>query len=260
MLMRTRGKSGLLAECGATGGALIKMRGAQLPRRPSRTLFSTFSARFLMVSSARKGLKVEMGEERAVRSSATTTTHRYSVPNDRIEWTSERRQLLEIREPGVRRIRPDSVSSSSTGGVTFGLPELPVPQREGLRLIDRSRGFDYTLKTHLVPAAWPRSAPDVGYPVGSGIDGLRDRGESLRVRKEMLEVKQKYLRGELPEGQDEREYWICVNRYVRNRSGEDDKWKGRKGLTLFLTHGVGFGKEVSPARFSTQSAAPDPFA
>ncbi|KAF9645255.1 hypothetical protein BDM02DRAFT_3189890 [Thelephora ganbajun] len=149
-----------------------------------------------------------------------------------MEWSSERRNLLEIRVPKAQRFH---------GPTSPGLPELPTPQREGLKLIDQSRGYEYTLKTHIVPAAWPRSAPDVGYPAGSGVGGLQDRGEFLRVREEMIEVKEKYLRGELPEGRDERQYWVCVNRYVRNRLEEE--CEGRKRLTLFLTHGIGFGKE-----------------
>ena len=41
---------------------------------------------------------------------------------------------------------------------------------------------------------------------------------------------------------------MCVNRYVRNGLEERDR-KGRKRLTLFLTHGIGFGKEASTAEY-----------
>ena len=165
---------------------------------------------------------------------------------------------MEIRVPEPLGLRPGPNSDNDIGPASPDLPELPTPQREGLKLIDRARGYEYTLKTHIVPAAWPRSTPDVGYPAGSGVDGLQKRGESERVREEMLKVKKKYLKGELPEGKDERQYWVCMNRYVRNGLEERDR-KGRKRLTLFLTHGIGFGKEASTAKRSTLFASLDSF-
>jgi len=124
----------------------------------------------------------------------------YPVPKTRMEWSSDRRDLLEILGPGPQRFQPMAGSNSEVGLTLPTFPELPTPQREGLKLIDRSRGYEYTLKTHIVPAAWPRSSPDVGYPAGSDIGGLRDRRAFSRVREEMLEVKKRYLRGELSGG------------------------------------------------------------
>ena len=178
----------------------------------------------------------------------------YPIPKTRMEWSSERRDLLEIHEP--RWLQPRTDSDSEVRRTLSSLPELPTPQREGPKLIDRSRGYKYTLETHIVPAAWPRSSPDVGYPTGCSIGGLQERGAFSRVREEMLEVKKKYLRGELS-GRDERQYWVCVNRYVRNRLEEERE--GRKRLTLFLTHGNGFGKEVSTTEHLTPSASSDSF-
>ena len=186
--------------------------------------------------------------ENTVASKTTTTRLQYSAPETWAEWSSERRDLLEIREP--RRFQPVTASNGDVGPTLSGLPELPIPQREGLKLIDRSRGYDYKLTTHIVPAAWPRSTPDIGYPAGSGPRGLQDRGAFSRVGNEILNVEKRYLSGELPERRDEREYWLCVNRYVRNRLEETER-KGRKRLTLFLAHGIGFGKEVSAAACST---------
>ena len=189
----------------------------------------------------------------AVASKATSARRQYPPPETWTEWSSERRDLLEIREP--RWFQPRADSDSNAGSE---LPELPTPQREGLKLTDGSRGYEYTLTTHIVPAAWPRSTPDVGYPAGCGPGGLRDRGAFSGVREEILEVEKRYMRGELSEGRDERQYWVCVNRYVRNRLEETES-KGRKRLTLFLTHGVGFGKEVSKAEHLTSSTSLDFF-
>ena len=179
--------------------------------------------------------------------SEVTTTRRYPPPKTWMEWTSERRDLLEICEP-----KPQPFHDSK-------LPELPTPQREGVKLTDRSRGCEYTLKTHIVPGAWPRSTPDVGYPAGCDVGGLRERGALSRVREEMLEVKKRHLRGELSEGRDKRQYWVCVNRYVRNGLEETER-NGKKRLTLFLTHAIGFGKEASAAEYLIPSTSFDTFA
>jgi hypothetical protein len=171
------------------------------------------------------------GPEMKLGKGRTTPTRRYSIPRTRMEWTSERRDLLEIREPGPPGFQPGTNSDARL--IPSELPDLPTPQREGLRLIDRSRGYEYTLKTHIVPAAWLRSTPDVGYPTGCGVGGLQERGGLSRVREEMLETKKRYLRGELPEGKDERQYWVCVNRYVRNRLEEKER-KGEETVDIVL--------------------------
>ena len=155
---------------------------------------------------------------------------------------------MEIHAPEPQWLRSGPNSVNDVEPASPDPPELPTPQREGLKLTDRARGYEYTLKTHIVPAAWPRSTPDVGYPAGCGVDGLQERRGSAKVREEMLKVRKKYMKGELPGGKDERQYWVCVNRYVRNGLEERDR-KGRKRLTLFLTHGIGFEKEASTAEY-----------
>ena len=129
-----------------------------------------------------------------------TTKHRYPIPNNRMEWSSERRNIIEIHVPEPQWLRPGPNSDNDVEPAPTDPPELPTPQREGLKLTDRARGYEYTLKTHIVPAAWPRSTPDVGYPAGCGVDGLQERRGSARVREEMLKVKKKYMKGELPGG------------------------------------------------------------
>ena len=206
--------------------------------------------------SAVEGPEMQASNESTVTPRTATTRRQYPAPEAWTEWSSERRDHLEIRDP--RRFRPRTISDKDAGSTLSKLPELPTPQREGLKLIDRSRGYEYTLTTHIVPAAWPRSTPEIGCPAGCSPDGSRDRGAFRRVRKEMLDVEKRYLRGELPERRDEREYWFCVNRYVRNRLEESER-KGRKRLTLYLAHAVGFGKEVSAAGCSTLSISVDIF-
>ena len=176
---------------------------------------------------------MKASKESTVPTTATTERHQHSAPDAWTEWSSERRELLGICEPGW--LQPRANSDGDAGSTLLELPELPTPQREGLKLIDRSRGYEYTLTTHIVPAAWPRSTPDVGYPAGCDTGGLQDRRALSRVGDELLEVEKRYSRGELPEGKDEKQYWVCVNRYVRNRL-EEVEWKGRKRLTLFLAH------------------------
>jgi len=188
-----------------------------------------------------EGPDMKTSKESTAASEVAATRRQYRPPETWTEWTSERRDLLGIREP--RRFQHTAGPDGDAGPV-LELPELPSPQREGLKLIDRSRRYEYTLTTHIVPAAWPRSSPDVGYPAGCGPGGLRERWTFSRVRDEMVEMEKRHSRGELPEGKDERQYWVCVNRYVRNRLEETER-EGRKRLTLFLTHAIGFGKEAS---------------
>lgn len=131
------------------------------------------------------------------------------------------------------------------------LPELPTPQRKGV--IDEW----FTLSTHIVPAAFPRSGPDVPYPEGCNVDGLifpkvnggpaaskEARMETgVKVRNAMYGITKKHWLGELP-GYSEKPFWACVNRFVRKVPVRGDQERGRKRVTLLLAHGNGFGKEV----------------
>jgi len=131
------------------------------------------------------------------------------------------------------------------------LPDLPTPQRKGI--LDEW----FTLSTHILPAAFPRSGPDVPYPEGCDADGLvvpnveggpaavkEARVETgIKVRNALYEITKKHWLGELP-GHDEKPFWGCVNRFVRKVPVSGDQERGRKRLTLLLAHGNGFGKEV----------------
>ena len=157
-------------------------------------------------------------------------------------FVSERKGMLAITNPGDV---PPSVYREAV------LPELPTPQRKGT--IDEW----FTLSTHIVPAAFPRSGPDVPYPEGCDADGLvvpkveaepaaakKARIETVvKVRKALYGITKKHWLGELP-GCSEKPFWACVNRFVRKVPVSEDQEGGRKRVTLLLAHGNGFGKEV----------------
>jgi len=130
------------------------------------------------------------------------------------------------------------------------LPELPTPQRKGI--IDEW----FTLSTHIVPAAFPRSGPDVPYPEGCDADGLVtpkvDGGPAatkkarmelgVKVRNALYGITKQHWLGDLP-GYSEKPFWGCVNRFVRKAPVSREQERGRKRVTLLLVHGNGFGKE-----------------
>ncbi|KAK0194525.1 alpha beta-hydrolase [Armillaria mellea] len=98
------------------------------------------------------------------------------------------------------------------------LPQLPSPQRFPVWLPD---GWIHT--THIVPAAYPRSYPDVVLPEASVFDpkqllALREKEKGTTSRNDKL-------------------LWLCFNRYARKNTDGS-------GLTLFFTHANGFCKEI----------------
>ena len=155
---------------------------------------------------------------------------------------SERKELLAITNPSDV---PPSVYRDGT------LPELPTPQRKGI--LDEW----FTLSTHILPAAFPRSGPDVPYPEGCDADGLvlpkveggpaavkKVRMETgIKVRDALYGIVKKHWLGEFP-GHSEKPFWACVNRFVRKVPVNRDQERGRERVTLLLAHGNGLGKEV----------------
>ncbi|KDQ56901.1 hypothetical protein JAAARDRAFT_131855 [Jaapia argillacea MUCL 33604] len=117
------------------------------------------------------------------------------------------------------------------------LPSLPSPPR--------SFSFEstYTLTTHIIPAAYPRSTPDVTLPVVN----LRTTDKEVRkanvtkATQELLDIKDKSLKGELVGG-SRKVLWNCVNRYVRK--GGRPSNAGKRSVTLFCLHANGFPKEI----------------
>ena len=155
---------------------------------------------------------------------------------------SERKEILPVTNPR------DVPASAYRDAVP---PELPTPRRKGV--IDEW----FALSTHILPAAFPRSGPDVPYPEGCDADGLvvpevdggpaearKAKAETgIKVRKALFEINKRQWLGELP-GHSEKPLWACVNRFVRRIPVSGDQEDERKRVTLLLAHGNGFGKEV----------------
>lgn len=149
----------------------------------------------------------------------------YPQPQTILPWSSEPRPLVPLVDP------PPTVHVK--------LPALPPPRLNG-SLIDEW----YTLSTHIVPAAFTRTTPDIPYPAGCEFptgETREDKGKRIRkLRDVYFDPKIRHWDGRLP-GQSEKQLWSCLNRYVRK--GRQTA-KGTKKLTLFLAHANGFPKEV----------------
>lgn len=98
----------------------------------------------------------------------------------------------------------------------------------------------FTLSTHLVPAAYPRTTPFVPLSSLSDVSKLETKKASARLAKELISSREQYWRGELDRlPRNRKPLWVCVNRYIRRGTSREGR-----GITLFLTHAVGFHKEV----------------
>ncbi|EMD37002.1 hypothetical protein CERSUDRAFT_155418 [Gelatoporia subvermispora B] len=117
------------------------------------------------------------------------------------------------------------------------LPTLPSPPRKSL--LDAS----YALTTHLVPAAFPRSTPEVPLPPLPQWTPDKDRWRAAvrQTAATLLEARQRHWKGETEEG-SRKLLWVCLNRYVRRALGTPRR--ARKGVTLFVAHANGFPKEI----------------
>ncbi|KDQ56886.1 hypothetical protein JAAARDRAFT_132330 [Jaapia argillacea MUCL 33604] len=160
------------------------------------------------------------------------TTFSYPKPLTPVQWPSVNpRPLAPILPP------PSQKSSH--------LPPLPSPPRPS-----SLEPLGYTLTTHIVPAAYPRSTPHVPVPDAppNGTKQARKR-HALSTMKEILDLKARSVSGDI-EGESQEVYWICVNRYVRNSATKTSStvWGGgrcREGVvTLFCAPAIGFPKEV----------------
>lgn len=112
------------------------------------------------------------------------------------------------------------------------LPALPSLPRQP------SFGADYTLTTHLFPAAHLRTTQHIPIPAPPPETYNKAERQAFfaRTRQHLRDVRVSTE----PQGAPE-VLWNCVNRYVRKDLGN----RGSKGLTLFFAHANGFPKEVS---------------
>lgn len=130
---------------------------------------------------------------------------------------------------------PRSLSPLDPTPVLQSFPSLPSKQRS---FLDDS----FTLTTHLVPAAFPRSTPDVPLPTLPtwSADKQQWKASVLATADEIASMRYKQWNGDLHLPPSRKPLWVCVNRYARKdpQSGSD------KGITLFFAHANGLHKEV----------------
>lgn len=126
-------------------------------------------------------------------------------------------------------------------------PSLP---KEAQDRVARGGSFsdEYTLTTHLIPAAYPRTTPaitlpeDLRQPLPSDSTKEQRTERNKRLFDLVVTKKTSQMRGEIPPDlHEQRLLWNCINRYRR----KSPAGKGRKSLTLLLFHANGFPKEVS---------------
>ena len=110
-------------------------------------------------------------------------------------------------------------------------PTLPFPSR------DHRFAGEYTVTTHLIPAAFPRSSPFVPVPAFNFPDheSRDERGARIELYKNEL-VSLQSQHGPDHSGTQPTVLWTALNRYVRKGNGG--------GLTLVLLHANGLHKEV----------------
>lgn len=134
-------------------------------------------------------------------------------------------------------VNPRPLPPFRTRGEDLQKPPLPSPPR------DKVFNENYTVSTHLVPAACPRLNPDIPLPVTpefSTVASERNRNIK-RAATEILERQELFVQKKLGGEGSEKPLWNCVNRYVKRAPVGPD---GKKGLTLLLLHANGFPKEV----------------
>jgi hypothetical protein len=135
--------------------------------------------------------------------------------------------------PQWTTVNPKPLLPLHTRSEDFERPPLPSPLRNEL-FNDR-----YTVSTHLVPAACPRITPDIPLPILPEFSDSSEKKRNIqRLATEMRERQELFVQGRLCGERSEKLLWNCVNRYAKRAPD------GKKGLTLFLTHAVGFPKEV----------------
>jgi hypothetical protein len=134
----------------------------------------------------------------------------------------------------------NQLPSSSIPGPLLPLQSPPEPLRyPALPCPSRHHHFtsSYTVTTHLIPAAFPRS-PFVPLPALPVHETKDERAARIqRSTGELLSLQAQHVSGQ--SGRQQTVLWSALNRYVRKSIG------GTTGLTLLLLHANGLHKEVS---------------
>jgi hypothetical protein len=122
------------------------------------------------------------------------------------------------------------------------LPQLPSS------FIPRSEFAQYSLSTHFIPAAYPRSTPHTSEPP--------PKADHDKLIETILKEKEVYIReskdGVKEEKGDKEILWNVVNRYVLKETETRRKTPAGHAddpLTLIFTHPNGLSKEVCLAIF-----------
>jgi hypothetical protein len=111
-------------------------------------------------------------------------------------------------------------------------PPLPCPPRH------HRFTSSYTVTTHLIPAAFPRSSPFVPLPAFPTHETKDERAARIqRFTDELLSLQAQHAPDQ--SGAQQTVLWSVLNRYVRKSIGD------ASGLTLLLLHANGLHKEVS---------------
>lgn len=131
---------------------------------------------------------------------------------------------------------PQELLSIDTTGDYGSQPSLPCPPRT---FPDAS----WVLSSHLVPAALPRTVPDIPQVVLPAwpADKARRREMAQKIEEQLVATREKQWSGELQGLRSRKPLWACLNRYRRRDGSPGNE---QKGVTLFLVHANGFSKEV----------------
>ncbi|KAH9926152.1 Alpha/beta hydrolase family-domain-containing protein [Fomitopsis serialis] len=113
-------------------------------------------------------------------------------------------------------------------------------------LPSRPRTFSdasWVLSTHIVPAALPRTTPDIPPVILPAWTADKGKWKEAvqKTADEIVGVRYKQWNGELKEPGSRKPLWVCLNRYRRRNLSQEEE---AKGVTLLFTHANGFPKEI----------------
>jgi hypothetical protein len=144
--------------------------------------------------------------------------------------TRRKRSVLALSSPPILPVYGPSQPHS--------LPDLPSRARQPA--FDTTRS-PFTLTTHLVPAAHPRTYPDYPLPGLPSADSSKAEKKDLTIKNTRTLLEYQDSQHLTPGIGSRRPLWVCLNRYVRENlraSGSGPR------ITLLLAHANGFPKEV----------------